>query len=259
MRSNSGPAKRASQGATATWRRARPHATATRRSASAFAPRAAQGHHRPRLAPPHAPHPEAPRSPPGASCAAPRRTGPGLAADRRFVGGTPPYAHWPRPPCYGGISHHHRNVTGGVAPIKTEPHPPRASTTAPPCPPLPVAGELASPPFSSAPNLPSLLPRSPRSLRRHPLLGITHPPPEPQPAAGTAAGRRRAPQLELSPLEPGSPPRPRWACGRALPPPRPRARPARRNSAGATASHGRGTQLRGPESLQGPGAKVHLL
>jgi hypothetical protein len=118
MRSNSGPAKRASQGAAATRRRARPRATAARRSASASAPRAAQGHRRLRLAPPHAPHPEAPRSPPGASHATPRRTGPGLTADRRSVGDTPPYARRPRPPCYGGISRRHRNVTGGVAPIK---------------------------------------------------------------------------------------------------------------------------------------------
>jgi hypothetical protein len=61
---------------------------------------AAQGHRHSRHAPPHAPHPEAPRSPLGASRAAPRRTGPGLAADRRSVGGTPPYARRPRAPCY---------------------------------------------------------------------------------------------------------------------------------------------------------------
>jgi hypothetical protein len=147
MRSNSGPAKLSSQGAAAMRRRARPRATAARRSASVSAPRATQGRHRPRLAPPHASHPEAPRSPPGASRATPRRTGPGLAADRRSVGGTPPYARRPRSPCYGGISRRHRDVTGGVAPIKTEPRPSSRRHRPPPCPPLPAAGELASPPF----------------------------------------------------------------------------------------------------------------
>jgi hypothetical protein len=39
-----------------------------------------------------------------ASRVASRRTGPGLAADRRFVDDTPPYARRPRWPCYGGIS-----------------------------------------------------------------------------------------------------------------------------------------------------------
>jgi hypothetical protein len=82
----------------------------------------------------------------------PRRTGPGLAADRRSIGGTPPYARRPRSPCYGGISRRHRDVTGGVAPIKTEPRPSSRRHRAPPCPPLPAAGELASPSFSSAPK-----------------------------------------------------------------------------------------------------------
>jgi hypothetical protein len=52
---------------------------------------------RPRLAPPHVPRPEAPRSPPG-PCArhGPRRTGTVRAADCQFVGG----ARRPRPPCH---------------------------------------------------------------------------------------------------------------------------------------------------------------
>jgi hypothetical protein len=89
------------------------------------------------------------------------------------------------------------------------PHPPCAVTAAPPCLPLPTTGELASPSLSSAPNLPNLLPRCPRNLRRHPLLVIAPPPPELQPAAATTAGHRRTPSPESSLLEPRSSPHPK--------------------------------------------------
>jgi hypothetical protein len=80
----------------------------------------------------------------------------------------------------------------GLAYKNRAPRPPRAVTAAPPRPPLPAAGELASPSFSSAPNLPSLLPRCPRNLHRRPLLGIAPPLPEPQPAGAVTARPRRS-------------------------------------------------------------------
>jgi hypothetical protein len=90
-------------------RRALRRDVASRSCARAPAPRRPlhvppEAAHRSKLALPHAPHPEAPRSPPEASCAALRCTGPGLVADRRYVSGTSPYARRPRWPCYDGIS-----------------------------------------------------------------------------------------------------------------------------------------------------------
>jgi hypothetical protein len=46
---------------------------------------------------------------------APRRTGPELVADRRSVGGIPPYARRPRSPCYDWISAVTATSLGGLA------------------------------------------------------------------------------------------------------------------------------------------------
>jgi hypothetical protein len=108
---------------------------------------AAQGYRRPRHTPPHAPHPETPRSSPGASRTAPRRTGLELTTDRRSVGGTPLYARRPREPCYGehlapSPLRHWSERAYKNRPVPFPRAPPPSSI-----PPLPAAGELASPPL----------------------------------------------------------------------------------------------------------------
>jgi hypothetical protein len=66
--------------------------------------RTARGHPLADARLPHALQHEAPRSPPRTTRATPRRTGPEPTADRRSVGGAPPYARRLRSPYYGGIS-----------------------------------------------------------------------------------------------------------------------------------------------------------
>jgi hypothetical protein len=218
--------------------------------------RAAQGYRRPRHTPPHAPRPETLGVIPGPR--APRRAVPARGSPRT---GGPSAA-----PRRTRTGQGHRATEASCAITATSPgwarlykpsHAfPRAATTllrARHCRP-----PASSPPrpFSSAPNPSSPLPSSHRSLRHHTLHDIALPQPGPQPATGATADRRRAPSPEPSPLKPRTPPRPRWACGRAPPPPRPGARPARQNLAGASASHGRGTQLHSPDSLQGSRCKI---
>jgi hypothetical protein len=80
---------------------------------------------------PHALHPEAPRSPPGATRAAPCHTGPEPTADRRSVGGAAPYACRLRSPYYGGSSTVTTTSPARFPPIKAACFtPPRADTAA---------------------------------------------------------------------------------------------------------------------------------
>jgi hypothetical protein len=150
---------------------------------------------RPRLAPPHALRPEAPWSPPGprALWTAPYQHGArrGPPIHRRH----PPYARRPRRPC-------HRRISRVTPPSSRLSHPylsrvscpPRAVPAAPPRLPLPAAGELTSPSFSS------LLPRNPRSLSRHRCSALHLPrrsrspprPPSPTVAAHPRQSRPRS-------------------------------------------------------------------
>jgi hypothetical protein len=115
--SNKCSAKRFCQSAVAPRRHARPCAARHRPCSASLGvcatrrprPRAGRGVPFPRRTPRDS------SESPGASRRAPRRTGLGLAADRRSVGGTPPYARWPRWSCYGSISGVTATSRGGLS------------------------------------------------------------------------------------------------------------------------------------------------